>query len=74
MGKPARLSIRTTEIRAYTLHPIKKEDIRGEQEAPISTLIKERKDIDNPANHKGPILRSYLRQPTLWKGTPRLRR
>ena len=74
MGKLARLSIWTIEIRAYILHPTKKEDIGGEQKAPFSTLIKERKDINNVANYKGLILRSYPRQLTLRKGIPRLYR
>jgi hypothetical protein len=40
VGKLARLSIRTTKVQAYTLHPIKKEDIKREQKAPFSTLTK----------------------------------
>jgi hypothetical protein len=47
VGKSVRLSIHTIEVRACTLYSTKKEDIRGEQEAPFSTLTKEWKDIDN---------------------------
>jgi len=73
VGKPVRLNIRTIEVRAYILYPPKKEDIGREREASFSALTKEQKDIDDLTNNKGLILRSYLRQLTIRKGTPRPR-